>query len=93
MTQWMKNQPIPREIIAPTKLLKWGIETRPVNVTGIGTLTACPNCSRSGPIDVLTLGDGATWPNLVVVCGRAGDTGCGLYWCLAARPATRFTPD
>ena len=83
MTQWLKNQKIPRNIIAPSST-EMGVESREVNVTGIGTVKACPNCKRAGPIDIMTLGDGTTWPNMVVVCGRTGDIGCGLFWSLAS---------
>ena len=61
-------------------------ESREVPVSGVGTVPYCPNCGRHGPIDALTLGDGASWPNLAVLCGRVGPEGCGIYWCLAARP-------
>ena len=82
MTRWMLNKPIPSTIVAPeNKALE--APSRAVEVTGAGTLPECPNCGRKGPLDVLTVGDGATWPNMVVVCGRSPSKGgCGVYWCL-----------
>ena len=86
MTRWLLNQPIPRAIIVPTNV-DVGVESHEKIVTGIGTVPKCPCCGRFGPIDVLTLGDGTTWPNIVYICGRLPNgIGCGLYWAITPRP-------
>lgn len=82
MTRWLLNSKIPKFVVAPT-CQEIGIESREVSVTGIGTVKKCPNCGRKGPIDALTLGDGSVWPNLVIVCGKIGSNGCGLFWSLS----------
>lgn len=79
MTRWMANRPIPKAVVTPNGE---NSPSREVAVKGIGTVPNCPSCGRKGPIDALTLGDGVTWPNMVVICGIVGDIGCGLYWSL-----------
>ncbi len=85
MTLWLLNQPIPRTVVVPTNPTM-NAQTREVPVLGIGTIPYCPNCGRNGPIHALALGDGASWPNQVAICGRIGNEGCGIYWYLAPRP-------
>lgn len=83
MTRWMLNKPIPSTIIVPeNKALE--APSRAVKVSGVGTLPECPNCGRKGPLDVLTLGDGTSWPNMVVICGwTPAAKGCRLFWCMS----------
>jgi len=85
MTRWLLNKKIPLAVIAPTSE-EMGVDSRKVTVTGTGTYESCPNCGRKGPVDALTLGDGTDWPNVVVVCGRLPNAGCGLFWAIVPQP-------
>lgn len=91
MTRWLLNRPIPRRVVAPTNEALEA-ESRAVDVTGVGTYPECPNCGRKGPVDALMLGDGATWPNVVVVCGRLHDVGCGMWWGLTPNRPLDYRP-
>jgi len=81
ITRWLLNRSIPRTVVVPTNEAL-GVSSRPVEVSGVGTYPKCPNCGRDGPVDALTLGNGAEWPNVVVVCGRLHGVGCGVWWAL-----------
>jgi hypothetical protein len=75
----------------PSKVLTPQTDEQPsrmADVVGVGVLSVCPHCRRTGRFTVLLLAPLNIFPNQAVICG---DGGCGVYWGFGpAPPQSRF---